>query len=248
MFSIQLIKSVAQKQLVSVSLVTVLGLGGVTWLTTTAIAPQKVQAYTARVDVSLNRQSDESYESFLRRAEAVARAAAQRSFDQDILVTNVAVTVLGQNDGAIAPVLLLEVSRQDWRSRPDAQRWATYFPATQSLLGFESPGTEVETGPVTVPGTAEPPPPPTPFPPPIPPAQIQPPPEAIPASPIPATPPQAQPGIPDATTPPPVTPPPAPTPIPNVPDATTPPPVTPPPAPTPVPNVPAAPIPTTPTP
>jgi hypothetical protein len=140
-----LIKSIGQKQITSVSLGAVLGLTGISWLTTAAIAPQIAQAYTAKVNVSLNRQLGESYESFLRRAEAVARAAAQRSFDGDILVTEVAVTIIGENNGAIAPLLSLEVSRQSWRSRPDPQRWARYFPNTESLLGFDKPNVGAET-------------------------------------------------------------------------------------------------------
>ena len=154
--SSELFKSIAQKQIAPITLLTVMGFTGVSWLTTAAITPQKVQAYTANVDVSLNRQTGESFQSFLRRAEAVARAAAQRSFDRDILVTQVLVTVVGQNDGAIVPVLSLAVSRQAWRNRPDPQRWATYFPNTQSLLRFDESETE-EAG--TQPAVTPPPPP-----------------------------------------------------------------------------------------
>jgi hypothetical protein len=107
------------------------------WVLTEAIAPQVVRAYTARVDVSIDRLPDESYETTLRRAEAVARAAAQRSFDQDILVTDVSIIVSVQSQGAIAPILALDVSRQQWRTRPDTQNWAKYFKTARSLLLFE---------------------------------------------------------------------------------------------------------------
>lgn len=110
------------------------------WLVAETVAPQIVQAYTARVDLTIDRLPDENYETILRRAEATARAAAQRSFDQDILVTDTSIIVSVQNDGAIAPVLSLEVSRQQWRTRPDAQRWATYFKTARSLLMFDKNG------------------------------------------------------------------------------------------------------------
>ncbi|NEN97369.1 MAG: hypothetical protein F6K50_18110 [Moorea sp. SIO3I7] len=115
------------------------GLVGVSWLTTVAIVPQSAEAKTARINVTLNREPDETYQGFMRRAEVVARAAAQRSFDSDILTTKVAITILGQNQGEIAPVLLLEVSRPSWKRRPDAKYWATYFPNTQFLLRVEEP-------------------------------------------------------------------------------------------------------------
>ena len=140
----QWVRSVAQLRLAPLSLLTVLSFTGISWLSLSALAPQVADAYTARVNVALNREPRESYRSFLRRAEAVARAAAQRSFDRDILVTDVAVTIVGENNGAIAPILALEVSRQAWRRRPDPQRWATYFPNTQSLLGFGSTTEETD--------------------------------------------------------------------------------------------------------
>ncbi|HLP90694.1 MAG TPA: hypothetical protein VK184_19205 [Nostocaceae cyanobacterium] len=107
------------------------------WMSTEAIAPQIVRAYSARVDISIDRLPDENYETLLRKAEAAARAAAQRSFDQDILVTEVSVIVSADNYGAIAPILALEVSRLEWKKRPDPQRWATYFKTARDLLKFE---------------------------------------------------------------------------------------------------------------
>lgn len=106
------------------------------WLVTETIAPQIVQAYTARADLAIDRLPEDNYESLLRRAEAAARAAAQRSFDQDILVTEVSIIVSVQSHGAIAPVLLLDVSRPQWRTRPDPQIWAKYYRASRSLLYF----------------------------------------------------------------------------------------------------------------
>lgn len=147
-----------------VSLAALLGLAGANWLVQTAIAPQIAQAYTARVDVALNREEAESYETLLRRAEALARAAAQRSFDQDILVTEVAVTVLVQSEGTIAPVLSLEATRQGWSDTPDPKRWAKYYPTAQTLLQLEettgSPSTqqEIPSYPNQPPSTITPPP------------------------------------------------------------------------------------------
>ncbi|OUL37524.1 hypothetical protein BV372_00745 [Nostoc sp. T09] len=121
------------------------------WFVCEAIAPQIVRAYTARVDLAIDRLPEENYETILRRAEAAARAAAQRSFDQDILVTDVSVIVSVQSQGAIAPVLALDVSRPQWRTRPDPQRWATYFKTARSLLWFEQNSTASNTGQNSVP-------------------------------------------------------------------------------------------------
>lgn len=126
----------APKKWVPLSLGAVLGLGTINWLAWNAIAPQVVHAYAARQTVSLSRQGTESYESLLQRAQTVARTAAQRLFDSDILIAEVEITVTAEYQGAIAPILLLQVSRQAWRAQPDPQGWSTYFPDSQSLLNF----------------------------------------------------------------------------------------------------------------
>ena len=109
------------------------------WFAVEAIAPQVVQAYTTRVDLSLDRLPDESYQNLIARAEAMARAAAQRSFDRDILVTDVSIIVSVQNQGTIVPVIALEVSRPQWRNNPEARRWATYFKTARTLLFSTTP-------------------------------------------------------------------------------------------------------------
>ncbi len=123
----------------SVSLAAVLGLGTGVWLLESSLAPQIARAYTARADISLESEPAESYETLLRRAETVARAAVQRSFDRDILVSEVSIVVLAENKGAVAPILSLEVSRNQWRSWPAAERWAKYYPTSKTLLGFGTP-------------------------------------------------------------------------------------------------------------
>ncbi|MGK7923637.1 MAG: hypothetical protein AB4290_00035 [Spirulina sp.] len=114
-----------------------LSLGGSFALGSTAIAPQRVWAYTDRTTIELYLRSGESFQVLLRRAEVVARAAAQRSFDRDILITSVSVDVVGKNNGAIAPILRLRVSRQTWARQPDPQLWAIYFPNAPFLLGVD---------------------------------------------------------------------------------------------------------------
>ncbi len=123
------------------TLVVLLELGGGCWITTEVLAPQIAQAYTDSVDLSLDRQPNETYEGLVHRAEAAATAAAQASFGNNIQVTDVAVMIVAQNQGAIAPVLSLQVSRTQWQNRPDPQRWAKYFTNAKALLRFEGVAT-----------------------------------------------------------------------------------------------------------
>lgn len=126
-----------QQRLALTSLAVVLGLTG-GWVVEQAIAPAPVHAYTGIVNVTIDVQAGETYENLLRRAEAIARAAAQRSFDRDILVTDVAIAVLAQNSVATVPVVSLTATRPQWRGQPDPRRWSTYYSTAKSLLHLDN--------------------------------------------------------------------------------------------------------------
>lgn len=119
--------------ILSAGLAALLGGTGL-WLTEALIAPQASQAYTSRLDLFLARESGETYDTLLRRAEMAARAGAQRSFDQDLLITNVSVTVVAEGEGMTVPILALRVDRDDWRARPETYYWATYYRTAETLL------------------------------------------------------------------------------------------------------------------
>lgn len=142
------------KQSSAIGLAIVTGLSGGLWMLT-AIDPPVAQAAPSRISITLDRQPDESYETMERRAESIARAVAQRSFDSNILVTDVVVTIVGANRGLEAPILMLQVSRQQWRSRPDPQLWATYFRSARALLQIE-PLAPAATQPAAQPAAVQP--------------------------------------------------------------------------------------------
>ncbi|HEY9907481.1 MAG TPA: hypothetical protein V6D18_07710 [Thermosynechococcaceae cyanobacterium] len=126
-----------QPQVAPVGLAVVLGLVG-SGLMMQTIAPSAVHAYTGTVNVTIDVQPSEAYDTLVRRAEAIARAAAQRSFDRDILVTDVAIVVIAQSATSTVPVLSLTTTRSQWRGQPDARRWATYYSTAKALLGMNA--------------------------------------------------------------------------------------------------------------
>jgi hypothetical protein len=121
--------------LTSLGLVVVLGLTSV-GVMANAIVPAAAHAYVSRINVVLDVQPGETFETFLSRAEGVARAAVQRSFNRDILITEVYAIVVAQKNGGSVQVLSIQVSRNQWRNFPDPHRWATYYQNAKFLLGF----------------------------------------------------------------------------------------------------------------
>ncbi|MFH7244450.1 MAG: hypothetical protein ACHWZW_16565 [Spirulina sp.] len=115
---------------IGLALALTLGLGTVAPL----INPPAAEAYSSRLNLFLVRESGESFETFLRRSEIIARAGVQRSFDSDVLMTEAIVTIIGESQGIAMPVLTVAVSRSDWQRQPDVLAWVEYYPAARALL------------------------------------------------------------------------------------------------------------------
>ncbi len=105
-----------------------------------SLSQSVVQAYNARTDVVLDRLTNETFDAMKQRAEVIARAAAQRSFDRDVLISDVSVNIIARNNGSEMPLMTLGVSRLNWQNRPDVRRWATYYKSAQALLQLPSQG------------------------------------------------------------------------------------------------------------
>ena len=96
---------------------------------------QTAQAETARIDdITIGRQPDETYDSLIQRAETAARTALLQGFNRSSQITDVSVIILGQNQGVIAPVLAIGLSRPQWSGGSDK---FTYFNSARSLLRLE---------------------------------------------------------------------------------------------------------------
>lgn len=124
-------------------------------------SPQSANAYIARQEIRVERLKNESYDSFIRRSELVLRAALQRGFDRDVVMSSMFIFIIGQHQGLEAPVMSVEVNRSQWQSRPDPRAWATYYRMSQTLLGFgyvSTPNLSQPGGIVPVPISSTPPP------------------------------------------------------------------------------------------
>lgn len=118
----------------SLGLSMLLGSGAIA-IGTLLATPQVAQAYTFRSTLLVPRNPDEEgYQAFLRQCEAITRASIQQTFDADLLVSEVIVTVVGDNKGIAVPVMEVPVTRREWEARPDPQEWARYYDNASALL------------------------------------------------------------------------------------------------------------------
>ncbi|NJL87130.1 MAG: hypothetical protein HC886_15995 [Leptolyngbyaceae cyanobacterium SM1_1_3] len=71
-------------------------------------------------------------------AESLASGELSRQFRQNLDLTTVQITVLGEYNGQVVPVLVATVSRENWQRSPQVRQWASYFNSSYVLLGFNS--------------------------------------------------------------------------------------------------------------
>jgi hypothetical protein len=109
-------------------------IAGLSWVAISSAA----LAERREVDIRLLADRNEGFAVMVRKAEVLARSAAQRTFDREVLVSNVSVKVTAQNPNLdkAAIILQMRVSRRDWVNRPDPKLWSTYFPMAQRLIGL----------------------------------------------------------------------------------------------------------------
>lgn len=128
-----------KSNLTKVSLSVLFSLTAVSYGLLLTVAPKVARAYTARVQLTISpNYAEESFETMMRRAEAIARAATQRSLDNDVLVTDVNVIIFIEHHGSTVPALGLKVSRKNWKKFPDPLKWTHRYPGAASLLKFPS--------------------------------------------------------------------------------------------------------------
>lgn len=91
------------------------------------------------VNLAIKVQRGESYEGLLTRASQLAEKTIISRFNQQQGLDKIDLLITAEKSGAIAPLLSLRVSRQDWFEHPNIQRWGNVFPFGKGLLGFSSP-------------------------------------------------------------------------------------------------------------
>ena len=121
----------------------------------TLLIPEVALTRPVDVNVSIRRQGNETYSQFIERANSLAKNTIEQRFKTDRELDALNVVVVGENNGAIAPLLAVKVNRDNWQANPNVQKWSNEFPFSQSLLGLESPP------PLTTPSAAAAPPPPS---------------------------------------------------------------------------------------
>jgi hypothetical protein len=109
------------------------------WFTVALVDSPAAIAQISQIPLTLSRQPDETYPSFVQRATTLVGTRLKNDFSKNSSLNELRIVVIGQNNGNIAPVLSVNMSRQQWRSNPNPEPLINYFADSEFLLGFDTP-------------------------------------------------------------------------------------------------------------
>lgn len=92
------------------------------------------QADANSFTVNLEVLNQLGYTRAIQQAELLARTEIAKQFSLNPSLSEVQVVVLGHYVGDIIPILTVNVSREQWQSSPQVNRWGSYYSATYALL------------------------------------------------------------------------------------------------------------------
>jgi hypothetical protein len=109
--------------------------------------PTPAWAEPRHIQLTLSSQGSRNFETLMRQAESVAGNYIQQVFGESPSVTEVSVTIVGEHNGDVVPLLSSNVSRSNWEKKPTVQAWTRYFGSAKTLLGFVTPQQPAPTAP-----------------------------------------------------------------------------------------------------
>jgi hypothetical protein len=112
---------------------------GCGWLSMDFINSPLAIAQISQIPLTLSREPDETYPSFVQRATTLVATRLKNDFSKNSSLNELRIVVIGQNNGNIAPVLSVNMSRQQWLNNPNPQPLINYFADSEFLLGFDTP-------------------------------------------------------------------------------------------------------------
>lgn len=125
-----------------------------------------VLAETKKTSQLIDSNNNNSYKILVKQAEDLAKNTVNQEFQNNPEITEITVTILGERDSQIVPVLRLTVSRSEWQKNPDIDEFTRYFADAKFLLKFENNSTATSDSQPKIPNSS----PQTPVPPPPPPS------------------------------------------------------------------------------
>lgn len=97
----------------------------------------KTAVANQRISLTVQADGVSSYRRLLDLVMAAANDAIANALETD--TEPVELIVLVNRNGQILPILMAEVTHEDWQQQPNVENWARYSNSVPVLLGYEQP-------------------------------------------------------------------------------------------------------------
>ncbi|NEP80396.1 MAG: hypothetical protein F6K17_18470 [Okeania sp. SIO3C4] len=103
----------------------------------------------------IDSNNNNSYQNLVEQAENLAKNTIKQEFQNNPEITEITITILGERQSQIVPILRSKVSRAEWQKNAEIDNLTRYFADAKYLLKFDNNN---EATPKTQPQTPAPPP------------------------------------------------------------------------------------------
>lgn len=117
-------------QLLGIALCLPAALGSLT------VDAEQVRAQTATATLMIEAGRVPDFWQLVLASEARVSQHIASTFAANSTVDRLQVKIVASRGGAVVPILMTDVSRQDWQRLPQVQSWTRYFETAQQLLGY----------------------------------------------------------------------------------------------------------------
>lgn len=120
-------------------------------ITSLVVTVPTALAETKELNLTLESIGNPSFETIMKQAQELAEQSVEQEFTDNPEITEVSITILGDRNGQIVPLLRSKVSRSQWQQDPRIYLWTKYFNNSGVLLGFyNSSGSSAKVAPEPV--------------------------------------------------------------------------------------------------
>ena len=91
------------------------------------------------LNVTIEADQINNYGRLMEQVVSQANDAIANAFATNSNVEPIDLTVLINRNGQVLPVMVAEISRDQWQQQPDVQSWARYSTSVRVLLGYAQP-------------------------------------------------------------------------------------------------------------
>lgn len=114
---------------------------GLLFLTAELLMASPVLARTSQLKAIVPGDRTTTFTTLLEQAQILAAQAIAQEFATNPAISEVWISVLGERQGQVTPLLAVRVTRSQWQTSPNLNQWIEYFTDARVLLRFETPQT-----------------------------------------------------------------------------------------------------------